>query len=75
MKFPWASYYTISVILHFSPEQFWRTSPFKLKLLWVEYIRLNGLGEGEEEQTQDEKITYRDGKAYRFVDAKNAQWL
>ena len=51
-------------------EEFWRSSPFKIVLLWDEYRKLNGTMPEEEKESN---VVERDGKAYKKVTA-NAEW-
>jgi hypothetical protein len=59
--------------MHFTQEQFWHSTPEKIRLLWDEYCRLTN-GE-EEKKPQGKDIVYRNGKPYRKVSGKDAKWI
>lgn len=60
--------------MHFTPEQFWYSTPEKIRLLWNEYLRLTGNND-DEKKPQGKDIVYRHGKPYRKVSGKDAKWL
>jgi hypothetical protein len=60
--------------MHFTPKQFWKSTPSKIMILWEEYLRLNGKLE-EKETPQGEQIVYHEGKAYKKVSPQNSTAL
>lgn len=80
MIFPWESYYTIwTAIFHLPEEQFWHSTPRKVNILWSEYLRLTGQDGTEQKNDQNDSsessVVYRDGKPYKRVKAKDADWI
>lgn len=60
--------------MRFTQEQFWHSTPEKIRLLWNEYLRLMGNNDdGKKPHGND--IVYRNGKPYRKVNPKDAKWL
>jgi hypothetical protein len=63
------------VILHITGNDFWKSTPRKIRLLWNEYLRLNGMSDEKEQPADDSNIVYRDGKAYRKVRPQDSAGL
>jgi hypothetical protein len=62
------------VILHITGNDFWKSTPRKIGMLWNEYLRLNGNETEKEQPAEGSNIVYRDGKPYRKAVAKDADW-